>query len=74
MSSFSPNRADFDRARVWLSSFETGLRAGDVLHLAIASNRGAETIYSLDKVMIAAGKALGVPTSAGIRLPGYDEW
>ena len=70
---FSPNRADFDRARVWLSSFETGLRAGDALHLAIASNRGAETIYSLDKVMIAAGKTLGVPTSAGILLPGYDD-
>ena len=41
-----PNHADFDRARAWLSRFETGLRAGDALHLAIASNRGAEAIYT----------------------------
>ena len=68
-----PNRDDFDRAREWLSRFETGLRAGDALHLAIASNRGAEAIYSLDKVMIAAGKTLRVPTSAGVLLPGYDD-
>ena len=39
-----PNRADFDRAREWLSRFEAGLRAGDALHLAIASSRGAEAI------------------------------
>ena len=68
-----PNGDDFDRAREWLSRFDTGLRAGDALHLAIASNRGAEAIYSLDKVMIAAGKTLRVPTSAGVRLPGYDD-
>ena len=68
-----PNRADFDLARVWLSRFETGLRAGDALHLAIARNRRAEAIYSLDKVMIAAGRALRVPTSAGVLLPGYDD-
>ena len=68
-----PNRDDFDRAREWLSRFETGLRAGDALHLAIASNRRAIAIYSLDKVMIAAGRTLGVPTSSGILLPGYDD-
>ena len=39
-----PNHDDFDRAREWLSHFATGLRAGDALHLAIASNRGAEAI------------------------------
>ena len=65
-----PNRDDFDRAREWLGNFETGLRAGDALHLAIAGNRGADAIYSLDKLMIAAGKTLGLPASAGI-LPGY---
>ena len=68
-----PNHDDFDLAREWLSHFETGLRAGDALHLAIASNRGAEAIYSLDKVMIAAGKTLRVPATAGVRLPGYDD-
>ncbi len=68
-----PNHNDFDRAREWLGRFETGLRAGDALHLAIASNRGAEAVYSLDKLMIAAGKTLRVPVSAGILLPGYGD-
>ena len=68
-----PNRDDFDRARDWLDHFETGLRAGDALHLAIARNHGADAIYSLDKLMIAAGKKLGLPASAGILLPGYGD-
>ena len=68
-----PNRDDFDRTRDWLSRFETGLRAGDALHLAIARNRGAEAIYSLDKLMIAAGRKLGLPASAGILLPGHGD-
>lgn len=67
-----PNRDDFDRAKEWLGNFETGLRAGDALHLAIAGNRGADAIYSLDKLMIAAGKTLGLPASAGT-LPGYGD-
>lgn len=66
-----PTRDDFDRARDWLGHFETGLRAGDALHLAIAGNRSADAVYSLDKRMIAAGKTLGLPVSAGISLPGY---
>ena len=68
-----PSRDDFDRARDWLSRFETSLRAGDALHLAIAKNRGAEAIYSLDRLMIAAGRKLGVPASAGILLPGHGD-
>ncbi|MDE0392914.1 MAG: type II toxin-antitoxin system VapC family toxin [Rhodospirillales bacterium] len=67
-----PSRDDFDRAREWLTHFETGLRAGDALHLAVASNRGANAIYSLDKLMITAGQALGTPASTGILLPGHD--
>ena len=70
---FLPNSDDFDRAKEWLDRFETGLRAGDALHLAIASNRGAEAIYSLDKLMLAAGKTLQVPATTGVHLPGYDE-
>ena len=66
----SPNRADFDRARDWIGHFEVGLRAGDALHLAIAGNRGADAVYSLDRRMVAAGKTLGLPTSAGIDLAG----
>jgi uncharacterized protein len=38
-----------------------GLRAGDALHLAIASEQGA-TICTLDQRLAAAGPALGVPT------------
>ena len=67
-----PNRADFDRAKEWLGNFESGLRAGDALHLAIAGNNGADAIYSLDKLMIAAGLSLGLPTSAGTIL-GYGD-
>lgn len=67
-----PNRDDFDRAKEWLGHFEIGLRAGDALHLAIAGNRSAEAIYSLDKLMIAAGTTLGLPASAGT-LPGYGD-
>ncbi len=70
---FSPDRDDFDRARDWLGRFDTTLRAGDALHLAIAANRHAEAIYSLDTAMIAAGRALGLPASAGILLPGYGD-
>ena len=68
-----PNRDDFDRAREWLNRFETGLRAGDALHLAIARNRRVVAIYSLDKAMIATGKALGLPASPGILLPGHGD-
>jgi len=37
-----------------------GLRAGDALHLAIASEHGA-TVYTLDQRLAEAGPALGVP-------------
>lgn len=68
-----PNRDDFDRARDWLAHYETGLRAGDALHLAISGNRRVDVIYSLDKLMISAGKMLGLPTSAGIRISGIGD-
>jgi predicted nucleic acid-binding protein len=41
---------DFGLANRYLEHFELGLRAGDALHLAIASNHGAE-VYSSDQVM-----------------------
>ena len=68
-----PNRDDFDRARNWLGRFNTGLRAGDALHLAIARNRGVGHIHTLDKPMIAAGNTLGLPTGAGVVLAGYGD-
>lgn len=66
-----PNADDFDLAREYLGNYETGLRAGDALHLAIARNHRAETIFSLDKTLLKAGSVLGLPTSAGTRLPVY---
>jgi predicted nucleic acid-binding protein len=62
-----PSGDDYERARNYLRNYETGLRAGDALHLAIAGNHRAKAIYSLDKTMIKAGKILGLPVSAGIR-------
>lgn len=38
-----------------------GLRAGDALHLAVASAHGA-TVYTLDRRLAEAGPALGAPT------------
>jgi predicted nucleic acid-binding protein len=66
-----PNAEDFNLAREFLKSHDTGLRAGDAFHLAIAKNHAAEAIYSLDKTMIKAGKSLGLPVTAGVRLPNY---
>lgn len=57
---------DFDLAREYLRHHRTGLRAGDALHLAIAGNRNAETIFSLDKTLLKAGTMLGLPVSRGI--------
>jgi predicted nucleic acid-binding protein len=58
---------DWVTAVNYLQNFETGLRAGDALHLAIARNNNAQTIYSLDDKMIRAGKLLGLPVSRGMR-------
>ena len=62
-----PGQADFDTAARFVARFETGLRAGDALHLAIAANRSASAIYTLDKGLISAGKILGLPVKSGIR-------
>ena len=58
--------ADFDLARRYLARYDTGLRAGDALHLAIAQNNKATAIYSLDSVLLKAGHTLGLPVSRGI--------
>lgn len=68
-----PNGNDFGLAKEYLGNYETRLRAGDALHLAIAKNHRAEAIYSLDKTLLKAGKILGLPVSTGIRLPGYGD-
>lgn len=62
-----PDADDFDLAKEYLRHHETGLRAGDALHLAVAKNNNAEAIYSLDKIFLKAGNALSLPVSGGIR-------
>jgi uncharacterized protein len=62
-----PNADDFGLAKRYLGRFETNLRAGDALHLAVANNHRALVIYSLDKTLLEAGKILELPVSMGIR-------
>jgi hypothetical protein len=61
---FVPDIGDFDRARRLLAVANTGLRAGDALHLAIAANREAERILTLDKGFVRAGRLLGLPVDS----------
>ena len=63
---FTPNAEDFNAARRFIGNYDTGLRAGDALHLAIARSNQAEMIYSLDKTLLKAGRALALPVSTGI--------
>ena len=65
-----PDAGDFDLAKKYLGTPATGLRAGDALHLAIAKNHRARAIYSLDRTLLKAGKLLGLPARAGIRIAG----
>lgn len=58
----SVDEADHRQAVMLLDGWRTALRAGDGLHLAIAAAHGA-TVYTLDRGMAAAGKALGIPVT-----------
>ncbi len=51
----------FGRAAYFAEHHESGLRAGDALHLAISSERGL-TLCTLDRTLAEAGLLLGVPT------------
>jgi uncharacterized protein len=69
MASFrvlTPTVGDYVLAKSYIGNYATGLRAPDALHLAIAANNAAETIYTLDDGMLTAGTVLGLPTSLGI--------
>jgi uncharacterized protein len=61
-----PQAEDFELAKRYVQQYRTGLRAGDALHLAIASNNGATAIYSLDKKLYNAGKLLRLPVTTAI--------
>jgi predicted nucleic acid-binding protein len=56
-----PTIADFDSAGRFVRAPNVALRGGDALHLAIAANRGARAIHTLDKGMVRAGKTLALP-------------
>ena len=62
----APAPEDFDASLGFVRRHETGLRAGDALHLAIASRHQADAIYSLDRTFVRAGRLLGLPTDNGI--------
>jgi uncharacterized protein len=51
----------FRTAAKFADQHTLGLRAGDALHLATASDHG-DTVHTLDRRLAEAGPALGVPT------------
>lgn len=51
----------FRTAAKFVDQHTLGLRAGDALHLATASEHGA-TVHTLDRRLAEAGPVLGVPT------------
>ena len=51
----------FRTAAKFVDQHALGLRAGDALHLATASEHGA-TVHTLDRRLAEAGPVLGVPT------------
>lgn len=51
---------DFRLADVMLREFALGLRAGDALHLAVASRSKATQFVCLDRQLARAGTALGI--------------
>ena len=53
------SKLNFYTAARFADQYSTGLRSGDALHLAIASEHGAE-LYSLDRHLVSAAEALGV--------------
>ncbi len=65
-TTLSPASDDFETACEFLKAFESGLRGGDALHLAIATNARVAMVYSLDERMIRAAEVVGVRAERGI--------
>lgn len=63
----APGVTDYERAKSYIQHFATKLRAGDALHLAIASNNGAKMLYTLDEGLLNAAKLMKVHASRGIK-------
>lgn len=64
----TPGIADYELAKDYIQHFATKLRAGDALHLAIASNHGAQSFYTLDEGLLNAAKLMKVHASRGIKI------
>lgn len=60
--SLSTTSGHFETAAAFADRHETGLRAGDALHLAIASEAGC-AIATFDHIMAAAALLVGVPVA-----------
>ncbi|MFO1035988.1 MAG: type II toxin-antitoxin system VapC family toxin [Geminicoccaceae bacterium] len=56
-----PRTQDFAGAAKLMERFESGLRAGDALHLAVALGAGANALATLDAVLECACAASGLP-------------
>jgi uncharacterized protein len=61
---FTVTTADFILAAEFIQQWETGLRAGDALHLAIARNHSIENLLSLDRGLIDAARQLSIPSDS----------
>jgi predicted nucleic acid-binding protein len=55
-----PGREEFRCAAEWAADEALKLRAGDALHLAIATSLSAHGIFCLDDAMIESAKSLGM--------------
>lgn len=62
-----PSVVDYEQAKGYIQHFATRLRAGDALHLAMASNNSAKTLYTLDDGLLNAAKLIKVHASRGIK-------
>lgn len=62
----TPSVSDYELAKAYIQNFATKLRAGDALHLAIASNNRVTTLYTLDEGLVRAAKLMNVPAGRGI--------
>lgn len=62
-----PRSGDYELAKNYVQRFETKLRAGDALHLAIAHNHGASVLYTLDEGLLKAAELVKVSASRGIQ-------